>query len=83
MRFPSIIGWSPERVQQLLDAAPGVHLDGVEIYVVGAGATSAGDLTPGQIAGIDRFWTAFLERSGGHLAFFGSSLAAYPIARDA
>jgi len=80
LRFPSIGDWSPAHVDELLGAAPTVHLESIEIYVVGVGATTSGDLSPDQIDGIERFWTAFLEGSGGHLAFFGASLAAYPIA---
>ena len=68
-------------MNELVDDAPAVHLENTEIYIVGVGATTSGGLAPDQIDGMERFWTAFLERSGTRLAFFGSSLAAYPIAR--
>lgn len=80
LRFPSVGDWSPSHVDDLVDAAPSVKLAGIDIYVVGIGATTSGELTPDQIDGIERFWTAFLERTGARLAFFGSSIATYPIA---
>jgi hypothetical protein len=79
MGFPSIRRWSDESVERLLEHAPAVDLAGAEIYVVGAGATTSGSLSPDAIEGIERFWTAYLERTGAHLAFFGTTLAAYPI----
>jgi hypothetical protein len=79
LRFPSIADWSPASVNQMVQHAPSVSLGGTEIYVVGMGATTSESLSARQIDGIERFWTSFLERSGADIAFFGASLAAYPI----
>jgi hypothetical protein len=79
LRFPSVADWSASNVNDMVRSAPHLDLGGVEVYVVGVGATTSSGLRPAQIDGIGRFWTSFLEGSGARIAFFGTSLAAYPV----
>jgi hypothetical protein len=79
MRLPAVKAWNGADVSSLLSQAPTVELTGVRVYVVGAGATATGELTPVQIEGIERFWSAWFERAGARVVFYGANLARFPI----
>jgi hypothetical protein len=79
LRFPSVGDWSDPAVRQMLEAAPRIALEGIEVYVVGAGGTSSDAFTPEQIEGFERFWRAYLKGAGAEVRFFGASLARFPI----
>ena len=77
-RFGRIEDWSERAIQRLLDEVPPIPLEGVRIYVAGAGRTAADRLSPEQIDGIERFWRAYFERAGAEVVSFGPSLPRFP-----
>lgn len=83
IRLHAVEEWIPGEVSALLEKAPTLDLSNVRVYVVGAGATSGGELSPAQIEGIQRFWTEWFDRAGADVAFYGANLARYPIGEAA
>jgi hypothetical protein len=79
MHLGAVESWTEAEVSALLSHAPSVELSGVRVYVVGAGATTLTDMAPAQIEGIERFWTAWFERAGARVVFYGANLARFPI----
>jgi hypothetical protein len=79
MHLGAVEDWSEAQVSALVAQAPSVDLEGVRIYVVGAGATALVDVTPIQIEGIQRFWTRWFEEMGASVEFYGANLARFPI----
>lgn len=79
LRFPAVRDWSQPAIRDLLSRAPAVDLAGVQVYVVGAGATSGGRLTAERIEGIERFWRAWFEAMGANVVFYGANLPRFPI----
>jgi hypothetical protein len=79
MRFGAVESWGEAEIARLLSEAPSVGLEGVRVYVVGAGATASARMTREQIEGIERFWTRWFERSGARVVFYGANLARFPI----
>jgi hypothetical protein len=79
MHLGAVEEWSEARTSELLDETSRVDLDGVRVYVVGAGATALARMTPIQIRGIQRFWTRWFEEAGASVEFYGANLARFPI----
>ena len=79
MHLGAVETWTEAEISALLQEAPSVDLDGVRVYVVGAGATSLVGMTPEQITGIQRFWTRWFARVGATIVFYGGNLARFPI----
>jgi hypothetical protein len=76
MHLGAVEDWSPSTVDEPLREAPAVGLDGVRVYVVGAGATSLAEITPDEIKGIETFWRAWFEAA---VVFSGANVARFPI----
>lgn len=55
-------------------------LDGVDVYVVGAGATRGSDATPEHIRRVERFWLAYFDATGATLPEhrYGPTLVRFP-----
>jgi hypothetical protein len=79
MHLGAVEAWSPGAIDDLLDRAPTVGLDGVRVYVVGAGATTLAEMTPEEIGGIESFWRSWFEARGATIVFYGANLARFPI----
>ena len=79
MHLGAVGDWSASAVDDQLRQAPAVGLDGVRVYVVGAGATSLAEMRPDEIAGIESFWRAWFEARGATIVFYGANLARFPI----
>ncbi len=79
MHLGSVETWSASAIDRLLAGAPTVHLSGVRVYVVGAGATSLRSTTADEIRGIEAFWRAWFERQGAEVVFYGANLARFPV----
>ena len=80
MHLGAVERWSVANRGELLTASPSVDLDGVRVYVVGAGSTTLARMTPMQIDGIRGFWTRWFEDMGASVVFYGANLARFPIA---
>jgi hypothetical protein len=63
----------PRSCQELRDATRKGRRDGR------AGASSLHGIRPGQIDGIRRFWTRWLENMGASVEFYGANLPRFPI----
>ena len=79
MRLTGVETWTDTETGELLSRAPSVDLDGVRVYVVGAGATASAEMSPEHIEGIERFWSRWFEHAGAEIVFYGANLARYPI----
>ena len=79
IRMTALKTWSDDEIADLMSRAPAVDLSGVRVYVVGAGSTASAEMSPEQIAGIERFWSRWFERSGAEVVFYGANLARFPI----
>ena len=66
-------------IARRLRAANLPDLDGVEVYVVGAGATAPDKLKAGEIARIHAFWREYFDESGANLIFYGAALPDFPL----
>lgn len=70
-----------ESTLRRLDASGLVpRLDGVSVYVVGAGVVSGPELSAGRIVAIQRFWERYFEAAGSELLpeRYGSALVRFP-----
>jgi hypothetical protein len=54
-------------------------LSGVDVYVVGAGATAPDKLTSGDIRKIEAFWKYYFSSARADLVFYGSALPTFPL----
>lgn len=79
MHLGAVETWTDEQTDALLARSPDVGLDGVRVYVVGAGATTLARMTPGEIEGIQRFWTRWFEAQGARIVFYGANLPRFPV----
>ncbi|MDP9301979.1 MAG: hypothetical protein M3P43_13980, partial [Actinomycetota bacterium] len=79
MHLGAVSDWSQGGINQLMTQAPKVDLTGVQVYMVGAGATTLAGTTPEQIDGIHRFWSAWFQDTNASVEFYGANLARFPI----
>lgn len=68
----------PEEQAEWWSDADVVTLSGVEVYVVGAGATAPDHLDADQIAAMDSFWARYFAEGGAEVATYGSALPRFP-----
>ena len=72
------------RVEPMLDELAAADeipdLEGVSVYVVGAGVVAGSELPADRILAIERFWQGFFERSGAQWSpdRFGAALVRFP-----
>jgi hypothetical protein len=77
--FQRVENWSPGRVEEMLGAIQVESLNGVSVYVVGAGATAPDNLRRPQIDGMQRFWEEYFEAAGATVKFYGPALPRFPL----
>jgi hypothetical protein len=70
LHFGGVDDWSDATIAELLAATPTAALTGVDVYVVGAGATASAKLGGDEIAGIGSFWRAWFDSKGARVVVF-------------
>jgi hypothetical protein len=67
-------------IQTESDAGRVPDLSGVEVYVVGAGATRGGDTAPQHVRAVEQFWLDYMEVTGASLpaSRYGTMLVRFP-----
>ena len=82
--FGKKVKWSAKKIDQIIaaerEAGRLPTLDGVKVYVVGAGADAAGDVSADKIRFIRDFWLAYFEAAGADLpsSRYGAALIRFP-----
>lgn len=70
--------WDASAVSELVEESPPVDLQGVEVYVIGAGATAPDQLEAEEIEGMEEFWNEYFTEMGAEVVTYGSSLFRFP-----
>lgn len=70
--------WSIKRIDEILKQVSLPDLTGIDVYVVGAGATAPDRLEASDINWMETFWTHFFELSGASVESYGSTLHTFP-----
>jgi hypothetical protein len=75
---------APDKVRRFIERERNADrlpdLSGVEVYVVGAGATRGGDTAPQHVRAVEQFWLNYLRATGARLSSsrYGPTLVRFP-----